>query len=305
ALVLAVLAVTAVGFVTDRAERALTLQANQLLGGDAVVRGDAPTGAEVERAAAGLQQTRTVELNTMIGVGSGADARLQLGDLRALGEGFPLRGAFTLVDGSGVERVADGVPASGTAWLSRAGADALDARIGDEVTVGNSQLRLAALVVAEPDAALDYFNVAPKLSINLADLPATGLVQEGSRVRYRLVVAGEPGAVERFVAEAKPALARGQRLETVSDARPEIRSALDRAGRFLGLAALVSVVLAAVAGAMAARRHSERHLSGTAVMRCLGASQATLAGVHIGELVLLGLLASTVGVGIAFVLQWA
>ncbi|MGH8075062.1 MAG: ABC transporter permease [Lysobacter sp.] len=305
ALVLAVLAVTAVGFVTDRAERALTLQANQLLGGDAVVRGDAPIGAEVERAAAGLQQTRTVELNTMIGVGSGADARLQLGDLRALGEGFPLRGAFTLVDGSGVERIADGVPASGTAWLSRAGADALDARIGDEVTVGNSQLRLAALVVAEPDAALDYFNVAPKLSINLADLPATGLVQEGSRVRYRLVVAGEPGAVERFVAEAKPALARGQRLETVSDARPEIRSALDRAGRFLGLAALVSVVLAAVAVAMAARRHSERHLSGTAVMRCLGASQATLAGVHIGELVLLGLLASTVGVGIAFVLQWA
>ncbi|MGQ4582754.1 FtsX-like permease family protein [Lysobacter sp. F60174L2] len=305
ALVLAVLAVTAVGFVTDRAERALTLQANQLLGGDAVVRGDAPVGVEIERAAAGLQSTRTVELNTMIGVGSGADARLQLGDLRALGEGFPLRGAFTLVDGSGVERLAGGVPASGTAWLSRAGADALGARIGDEVTVGNSRLRLAALVIAEPDAALDYFNVAPKLSISLADLPATGLVQEGSRVRYRLVVAGEPGAVERFVAEAKPALARGQRLETVSDARPEIRSALDRAGRFLGLAALVSVVLAAVAVAMAARRHSERHLSGTAVMRCLGASQATLAGVHIGELVLLGLLASTVGVGIAFVLQWA
>src|SRR3546814_3401961 len=98
---------------------------------------------------------------------------------------------------------------------------------------------------------------------------------------------------------------RGQRLETVSDARPEIRSALDRAGRFLGLAALVSVVLAAVAVAMAARRHSERHLSGTAVMRCLDASQATLAGVHIGELVLLGLLASTVGVGIAFGLQLA
>jgi putative ABC transport system permease protein len=310
ALVLAVLAVTAVGFVTDRAERALAIEANRLLGGDAVVRGDGPVGAGIEQAAAeqGLQRTRTVELNTMIRVaragGDAADARLQLGDLRALGEGFPLRGSFTLQGADGTERPASGVPARGSVWLSRAGADTLDARIGDTVTIGESQLELAALVVAEPDAALDYFNVAPKVFLHLDDLPATGLVQEGSRIRYRLVVAGGAGAVERFVAAAKPALGRGQRLETVADARPEIRSALDRAGRFLGLAALVSVVLAAVAVAMAARRHSERHLSGTAVMRCLGASQATLAGIHIGELLLLGLLASTVGVAIAFVLQW-
>src|SRR5690606_12842305 len=79
----------------------------------------------------------------------------------------------------------------------------------------------------------------------------------------------------------------------------------DRASRFLGLAALVSVVLAAVAVAMAARRHSERHLSGTAVMRCLGASQRTLVAVHVGELLLLGVLASAIGVAIAFALQWA
>ena len=314
ALVLAVVAVTAVGFVTDRAERALAIEANRLLGGDAVVRGDSPIAAEIEQAAAsaGLRRTHTVELNTMISVARAAagagnaagEPRLQLGDLRALGDGFPLRGAFTIADAQGVERVASGVPAPGTAWLSRAGADTLDARIGDLVTVGELQLQLAALVVAEPDAALDYFNVAPKVFVNLDDLPATGLVQEGSRIRYRLVVAGEAASVERFVAATRPALARGQRLETVADARPEVRSALDRASRFLGLAALVSVVLAAVAVAMAARRHSERHLSGTAVMRCLGASQSTLAGIHIGELVLLGLLASTVGVAVAFVLQW-
>ncbi|HUH89322.1 MAG TPA: FtsX-like permease family protein, partial [Lysobacter sp.] len=306
ALVLAVLAVTAVGFVTDRAERALAIEANRLLGGDAVVRGDAPIGAVLEQAAraTGLQRADTVELNTMISVGEGSNARLQLGDLRALGDGFPLRGAFRIVGSDGIEHDAAGVPAPGTAWLSRAGADTLDARIGDTLGIGESRLTLAALVVAEPDAALDYFNIAPKVFVNLGDLAATGLVQEGSRIRYRLVVAGEPGAVEKFVATAKPALARGQRLETVADARPEIRSALDRAGRFLGLAALVSVVLAAVAVAMAARQHSERHLSGTAVMRCLGASQATLAGIHIGELLMLGLIASTVGVGLALALQW-
>ncbi|WP_202839650.1 ABC transporter permease [Luteimonas saliphila] len=307
ALVLAVVAVSSVGFVTDRAERALAMEANRLLGGDALVRGDAPiAGAVLEAAdAPGLRRTETVELDSMIRVGAGADAQLRLGDLRALGEGFPLRGTFRIAGDDGVERDAGAIPEPGTLWLSRAGADTLGARVGDSVGIGTREFRLAALVVQEPDASIDYFNVAPKAFLNLADLASTGLVQEGSRVRYRLVVAGGAAAVEGFTAAAKANLGRGQRIETITDARPEVRSSLDRAGRFLGLAALVSVVLAAVAVAMAARRHSERHLSGVAVMRCLGAQQRTLVGIHVGELVLLGLIACTIGVAIAFALQWS
>jgi putative ABC transport system permease protein len=307
ALVLAVLAVTAIGFVTDRAERALALEANRLLGGDAVVLGDTPLDGVVREAARapGLRSTETQELPSMIRVGDADDERLKLGELRALGEGFPLRGRFRIVEtADGPEHDAAGIPERGSVWLSRAGADALDARLGDMIGIGESQLRLAALVVQEPDAAIDYFNIAPRVFLNLADLPATGLVQEGSRLRYRLVVAGEPDAVERFVRTAREGLTRGQRLETVKDARPEMRSALDRADRFLSLAALVSVVLAAVAVAMAARRHSERHLSSTAVMRCLGASQRTLVATHGGELLLAGLIASSLGVLLAFLLQW-
>ncbi|HEX5748220.1 MAG TPA: FtsX-like permease family protein [Archangium sp.] len=307
ALVLAVLAVTAIGFVTDRAERALALEANRLLGGDAVVLGDTPLDGVVREAAKapGLRSTETQEMPSMIRVGDADDERLKLGELRALGEGFPLRGRFRVVDAvDGAEHDAAGVPERGSVWLSRAGADALDAKLGDMIGMGESQLRLSALVVQEPDASIDYFNIAPRVFLNLADLPATGLVQEGSRLRYRLVVAGEPDAVERFIRTAREGLSRGQRLETVKDARPEMRSALDRAGRFLSLAALVSVVLAAVAVAMAARRHSERHLSSTAVMRCLGASQRTLVATHGGELLLAGLIASTVGVVLAFLSQW-
>ncbi len=316
ALVLAVVAVSAVGFVTDRAARALAIEANRLLGGDAVLRADAPiTGAlRLAAEAPGLRSTQTVELDSMIrvlGQGDGADlaARdgegLRLGELRALGEGFPLRGSMRIVDVDGIERNAEGTPARGTLWMSRAGADTLDAHLGDRIGIGTSTLQLVALVTQEPDAALDYFNVAPRVFLNLDDLPQTGLVQEGSRVRYRLVVAGEAGAVETFEQTVRANLGRGQRLETAGDARPEVRSALDRAGRFLGLAALVSVVLAAVAVAMAARRHSERHLSGAAVMRCLGATQRTLVGIHLGEMLLLGVIACGVGVAIAFALQWA
>jgi putative ABC transport system permease protein len=303
ALVLAVMAVTSVGFVTDRAERALAIEANALLGGDAVLRAEAPITGPVREALAdsGLRHTETLSFPSMIRAG---DA-LRLGDLKALGEGFPLRGSFRLLDPeTGIERNADGVPAPGTLWISRAGADALGTQVGDLIGIGSTELRLAALVVQEPDAALDYFNSAPRVFINLDDVPATGLVQAGSRIAYRLVVAGEATAVERFTALARENLDRGQRLETAADARPEIRRALDRADRFLGLAALVSVVLAAVAVAMAARRHSARHLSGSAVMRCLGASQNTLVGIHAGELLMLGLIGSGIGVALAFGLQW-
>lgn len=302
ALVLAVMAVTAVGLLTDRAERALALEANRLLGGDAVLRGDQPIAPQWFEAAKqrGLRQAQTRSFNSMVRVGED----LRLGEVRAISEGFPLRGEFVLREGD-ADRVARAVPAMGSAWMSRSGADALGARIGDTVRLGSADFRLVALVVQEPDAALDYFSNGPKVFINLTDLAATGLEQPGSRIAYRLVVAGDAAAVDGFVTDAKSKLARGQRLETAADARPEIRSALDRAGRFLGLAALVAVVLAAIAVAMAARRHSARHLAGSAVMRCLGASQRTLAGIHVGELLMLGLIGSAIGLVFAYGLQAA
>lgn len=302
AIVLAVMSVTAVGFLTDRAERALSMEANRLLGGDAVLRADEaiPAAMLANADLPGLRQTQTRAFPSMVGAG---DA-LKMGEIRALGEGFPLRGAFRIVDSeSGEEYVAPAVPRPGTAWLSRSGAQSIAAKIGDPIRIGNSSLRLVALVVQEPEASLNYFSTGPKVFLNLADLPATGLVQPGSHIIHRLVVAGEPAAVEKFLARTRQSLGRGQRLETASDARPEIRAALDRAGRFLGLAALISVVLAAVAVAMAARRHSARHLAGSAVMRCLGASQRTLVGIHVGELLLLGLAGCTLGVLLALGLQ--
>ena len=302
ALLLAVMAVSAVGFLTDRAERGLAMEANRLLGGDAVLRADEPLSDSWRAAAAipGLRQTETRGFPSMVRVGEA----LKLGDVRAIGAGFPLRGNFHVqMAANAPEIIAHSIPARGSVWMSRAGAQALAAKIGDPVHVGASTLTLTALVTQEPDAALDVFSTGPKVFLNLADLPATGLEQEGSRITYRLIVAGEPSAVESFLATAKQHLGRGQRLETVADARPEIRSALDRAGRFLGLAALVSVVLAAVAVAMAARRHSARHLAGSAVMRCLGASQRTLVGIHVGELLMLGVIGSAVGVLCALALQ--
>lgn len=302
ALILAVTAVTAVGFLTDRAERAMLLKANRLLGGDAVLRADEPIREPARDLAReqGLRQTETASFKSMVRAGD----VMRLVDVRALGAEYPLRGVFRLAEAEGaVARDANGAPDRGTAWLSRGGAQSLRVRVGDTLKLGNTEFRLAALVMQEPDAALDYFNIAPRVFLHLADLPATGLVQEGSRVTWRLVVAGEAAAAQRWVDAARASLERGQRLETVADARPEVRQALKRADQFLGLAALVAVVLAAVAVAMAARRHSARHLDGCAVLRCMGASQSTLAGIYASELLILGVAGSALGVMAGYAVQ--
>jgi putative ABC transport system permease protein len=300
ALALAVAAIATVGFLTDRAERALALEANRLLGGDAALRSDTPIAPGLRALAAreGLAQAEVWSLRSMLRAGT----RLRLGEIRALGFGYPLRGRFRLDAGAG-PRPTDAVPARGTLWLSDEAARELAVARGGTVRIGTLALSVAAVVAEEPDAALDYFNLAPRVFMNLADLPASGLVQEGSRIGYRLVVRGAPAAVERYVAATRAELGRGQRLETIAEARPELRRALDRAGRFFALAAMIAVALAAVAVALAARRYAERHLDGCALMRCLGASQRTIVAITLGELLLVGGAGIAIGLAAAAGLQ--
>ena len=304
ALVLAVLGVTAVGLITDRAESGLQQEANRLLGGDAGLRADTPINPEVASSAKKLKLNiaETAGFPSMVQAGESVN----LADIRAIDKRYPLRGEFQIrrAGKSNIEKVQGG-PEAGTVWLSEDAARKLKVSTGQKIGVGDASLVYVATMIQEPDAALDYFNVAPRVFIALDDLSKTGLVQNGSRIQYRLVVSGNAPDVKSFVAQTRKNLQRGQRLETSDDARPEVRSALDRAGRFLGLAALVSLILAAVAVALAARRHSARHLDGSAVMRCLGASQSTIAGLQLGELFFLGLVGSSVGIALAWLLQMA
>lgn len=302
ALIIAVLAVTAVSFITDRAEQGLQQEANRLLGGDAALRADTPIAESVPASAKklNLNVAQTASFPSMVQTG----AAVSLADIKAVDDQYPLRGEFEIQRGNTSQNeTVRGGPKPGTLWLSADAARKLNAQFGQAIGVGDAQLIYAATLLQEPDAALDYFNVAPKVMIALRDLPSTGLVQNGSRIQYRLVVAGNKTSVQKFVQNTRKNLQRGQRLESSEDARPEVRSALDRAGRFLSLAALVSLILAAVAIALAARRHSARHLDGSAVMRCLGASQATIAFLQLGELFFLGLVGSGIGIGLAWLLQ--
>jgi putative ABC transport system permease protein len=152
---------------------------------------------------------------------------------------------------------------------------------------------------------MDLANFIPRVLINERDLPATGLVQPGSRIRWRLLIAGQQPALDDYRAWVKEHLARGQRLEDVREARPELRVSLDRSGRFLRLSALMSVFLAAAALGLAARRYVERHLDTVALLRTLCLTQRQILALFLRQYALLAAFAVAVGVSAGYLAQLA
>jgi putative ABC transport system permease protein len=298
ALVVAVASVTSVAFFADRVGQALLRDAHQLLGADLVLVSDHPwnkaIGGEILRR--GLRRAEAVNFISMASAGEGDRQRNQLAGVKAVSANYPLRGKLRTAPAVGApDAPAARGPAPGTAWLEERLVSALGAPVGSRIRLGARELTVAAVLTLEPERGANFFNIAPRLMMNVADVPATGLVQTGSRVWYYLYAAGpaeKVRALEQFVA---PRLERGQRADDLETGRPQVRASIERAQRFLGLTALLAAILAGVAIALGTRRFVERHLDGCAVMRCLGATQARLVALYGTEFLLLGLAACAAG----------
>ncbi|WHZ12509.1 MAG: ABC transporter, fused permease protein [Burkholderiaceae bacterium] len=313
AVLLAVGALTAVGFLADRLQSGLQRDAHQLLGGDAVIASDSPTPAPfVERARSlGLQVATTLAFPTMARATDAQGGASHLVALKAVGPGYPLRGSLTVAARPGATGQATrAIPALGQVWVDASLLDALDLKVGDPLLLGDAKLAIARIIVIEPDRGAGFLNFAPRVMINDADLAATGLVQPASRVGYRFAVAGPEGPVERFVRWARaqlrdPAdpLLRGVRLESPDSGRPAMQQTLDRAQNFLNLVALLAALMSAMAVALAARGFAAAHLDGCAMLRVLGQSQRTLAASYAFEFLLCGLVASGLGVLLGYLVQ--
>jgi len=306
ALILAVGSVGTVGFFADRVKGALTTQANLLLGADIMVSGDRPLPPNLAETATqrGLVTTPVIRFNSMVPPppGAPAEASAVLSDVKAVGDGYPLRGTIVLADPARVEgTVAKGIPKRGEAWPDVRLADRLGVKIGDRIAVGEATLTVGAIVQQEPEVAGIVFALGPKLLVNIDDVPATNLLQPGNRATYRLLVASrkDAGAIDAYRTWLNNELKAGQRVESVRDLRPEVRQTLERAEKFVGLAALVAVLLAAVAVALAASRYLRRHLDAAAMFRCFGARVGQTLVLFFTQFLVLGILACGVGLAVA------
>ncbi len=299
ALVLAVGSLATVGLFADRVRQALQQQALSLIGADLRITSTRPFSPDYRRMAQarGLRVVQSRTFPSMVARGE----QVLLGEIQSVEAGYPLRGKIEIDDGS--VHVAQAVPAQGTVWVDERLLRRLNMNVGDEVGIGAQRFMVAARIVKDIDQSIGFSSFAPRVLMNDADLAATGLLQEGSRISYRLMIAGDAAQVVLLREALQGKLSGNEKMEDVRDARPEIRTALERAETFLGLAALTAAILAGAAMALAARRFVLRHLDGCAVMRCLGAQQGQVLRLFLYQFILLGVVAVVLGGLLGYVTQ--
>jgi putative ABC transport system permease protein len=310
ALSLSVAALSSVGFLADRMQRAFEFDARQLLASDLLIAADQPIPARFIEAAKDrkLSIAQTVVFPSMATVGE----RGKLSSLKAVSGDYPLRGELQISRSTNPQdksKVNSGHgPASGNAWVDPALLEVLQAKMGDTLALGQARLRIDAVLLRELDRGAAFMNFAPRVMIALEDLPKTELLGLGSRVTYRLLIAGSNAAVadyQNWVVNAiESDQLRGMRIETLETGQPVMRKTLDRAERFLSLIALLTAMVSAVAIALAARRYVVRQANVCAVMKCLGATQGTILRQQLKTLALLGLLAAAFGIAVGWLIQY-
>lgn len=309
AVLLAVAALSSVGFFADRLQAGLQRDARQLLGGDVVVVSDNPAPAVFVQQAQqqGLQTVATASFPTMARSSQEQGGASRLVALKSVDPGYPLRGMLHLNQGPGQPDLeVRAIPERGHAWVDAPLLEALGLKLGDRLLLGDASFHISHIIAIEPDRGAGFMSFAPRVMINSADLPATRLVQPASRITYRLAVAAQADAgrgAQDYLDWARE-LAKslhGVRVESLESGRPEMRQTLDRAEKFLSLVALLSALLSAVAVALAARAFANSHLDASAMLRVLGQSQRRIALAYVVEFVSIALAASAAGV----LLGWA
>ncbi len=302
ALSVAVASLTGVGFLVSRISAAVALQASSVLAADLRLGSPQPLEERyfAEAARRGLRSARSTSLLSVV---FNADAS-QLTNVAAVTVNYPLRGRLLVAsEPFAPGEPAAGIPAPGEVWPDSRLLAAVGSRVGGQLSIGAANLRVTRVLIAKPDQGGTFAELAPSLLMNATDLPATRLIEPGSRVSYGALFAGERASVELFKTWLMSAKRHGERLRDITDASPQVRNAVDRAGRFLTLASLVSVLLCAIAVAMAARRYVHRHLDTVALLKTLGATRNFTLALSLLQLLVIALAAALVGSVLGFVAQ--
>lgn len=302
ALVVAVGALSAVGFSTDRVRAAVERRASESLAADLVIlsHSEIPEKFETLAKERGLQTARTLSFPSVVTT----ESRSQLAEIRAVTENYPLRGRLKIAaQAYGESRPADHLPGETLAWAEPRLLGALGITTGARVGVGAKEFSLDAVLAYAPDQGFSFAEIAPMLLIRMEALQGSSLLGPGSRVSHRLLIAGDRETVAAYKAKIKPLLETNQRLLDIRDGRPELATAVDRADRFLNLAALVAVLLAGIAIAMAARHYAARETDTVAILKCLGASRRAVLVAYLAQLLLIALFAGCAGLLLGYFAQ--
>jgi len=306
AIVIAVAIVTGISLFAERLQQGIVAQSNNFLAADRVLQAAAPINPQwlVYAKDSGLQQAQILAFPTMVYAGEGSDAAMQFTSVKAVSDSYPLRGELDVSsEAFGDVRQTTDAPGPGEVWLDPRLLPLMGLGIGDPLFVGEAELKVTQVVVTEPDAGSSFYGLGPRVLMNLSDIPATRIVQPGSRVSYRYLFAGETAQLDNYGSWLEDKLLPSQKWLGLADVQPRISRSLERAEQFLLLAGALGVGLAGIAIALAARRYSERHYDYVAMMKSLGATSTRIMTIYSSNLLLLAVVATVVGSGLGWVIQ--
>lgn len=297
ALILAVSSATIISVFSQRLDSAMLNKSTELLGADLRIlsREEIPPLWYQQAEGLGLKTATTLEFPSVVLL----KQEMALAAVKAVDDNYPLKGQLGTKQNSLMQQG----PNPGEVWLEPRLLALLNAQIGDEVEVGAIKLKISAIVINESDRAGNFYSLSPRLMMNLSDVAAAKLVQVGSRVSYRMLVAGDSFAVNALQQELESLLASHQSFESLTDNNQALAASLAKARSYLSLAAMLAIILAGIAIAMAAQDYARRHFDSSALLRTLGASRAYVTQLYLYQLLYLALLSSFVGLALGYIGQ--
>lgn len=306
ALLVAVGSVSAITLFVDRLQRAIEQESTSFLGADRVIGGTREIPERFRELARdeGLVVADIVTFNSMVFADASGSDRNQLASVKAVTAGYPLRGVLRVADRPFEPGwpTAD-VPAEGEVWMDSRLFPALGVEVGDRVAVGYAEFTVGAILAGEPDRAGSFVNFGPRLLMRVEDIPATRVVQPGSRIEYQLMLAGEDRSLGTLFEAIREDLSPNYRWRSIRDTNASIARALDRAESFLLLGGMLAVLLAGIAVALAANRYARRHFDHVGILKTLGATPREILWGYLGVLLVIGVVGTLLGLGLGGVVH--
>ncbi|KGJ87689.1 ABC transporter permease [Colwellia psychrerythraea] len=302
AIALAVLTVFSLSSITERISLNIAQKSSDFIAGDRRLSSNHAFDQQVLTQAKqfGLKTAKMLYFDSMLF----ANDELVLGSVKATTATYPLRGKVTIKDNlTGLDYEVDSGPKAGNVWLSEGLFYTLNVKVGDTVELGAGNFQVSKVLVKEPDAPFFSLSGNKRVLLSYADIPTTQAVQAGSRVFHRLLFAGNEQQLSDYYGWLKPQLKSNQTWEGIKDRQSPLGNNLDRAERFLLLAGLFGIMLAAVAMAVSAKRYCERQYDPVAMMKTLGGSRKVIRNIFLLHLSLVTSFSIVAGLLIGFILQ--
>ncbi|NNG80454.1 FtsX-like permease family protein [Acinetobacter sp. ANC 5378] len=296
ALTLAISATTALKFSNEQIQNAVALQAAEMLAGDLVLSDNQPLEKKWQHKAdqLALQQSEVTTFSSM----AHTNDQFVMVNVKAIDDAFPLRGEIR------VSPKAQKIQA-GEVWLSNRAMDLLHVKVGDSVNIADGTFKVTAKIEHDSNQELGFSGFSPTVIISQADIARTNAIQIGSRVEYRLLMAGAAQQTKQFEQDFnqlhKSAQSKIQneqtslKLRNASEGNTRLMKPIANLDTFLQLTNILTILLCGIAIALTSQRYVQQNQDSIALMRCIGATKRQILSAYLALLSVVLIVAMAIG----------